>query len=83
MTLDDVREYLAPYGATLDDEGRIVKGDKVLSVAVSIKGKRLHVRGVLADSLLFSGHNAASIGKFVESYWYWEPRKTDTQPTNG
>lgn len=80
MTLDDVREHLAPYGATLDDAGRIVKGDKVLSVAVSIKGRRLHVRGALADSLLFSGHNAASIGKFVESYWYW--RKTDA-PTNG
>lgn len=70
MTLDDVRAALVPYGATLDESGRIVKG-KTLGVAVTVKGKRLHVRDAGNGSLLFSGAGTGSVGVFVESYWYW------------
>ena len=39
--MDKVISALAQYGATLDLQGQIRRGDKILGVCVVIKGKRV------------------------------------------
>lgn len=74
MTRNDIAAALAPYGATLDDDNTIVTREgRRTSVTLTVKGKRLVAEG--HGRKLYTGPAvAASVARFVESYWYWTPR---------
>ena len=67
MAIHEWREALAPYGASVNDEGLITKGDKTLSVKITEKKGRLRYEG--PNGLVASGMPP---GKFVEAFWFWE-----------
>jgi hypothetical protein len=73
VTRDDMSAALAPYGALVDDDGTIVNREgRRTSVALSVKRGRLVAEG--NGRKLYTGPAvAASVARFVESFWYWRP----------
>ena len=73
MTPADITAALSRYGASLDDNHHIVTREgRRTSVALTVKGKRLVAEG--NGRKLYTGPAvAASVARFVESYWYWTP----------
>lgn len=69
-----VKDTLAEYGATLNDEGHIVKGGRVLSVrAVYI---RYRLRFEAGGRLILSGPKTANLVRaFVKQFYFWEKVK--------
>lgn len=64
---------LAPYGAGLDNDGYICRDGRRTSVSLSVKRGRLTAEG--CGHKLYTGPAvAASVARFVESFWYWEVR---------
>lgn len=69
------REALTQYGAALDGEGRITKGDKTLNVRVVEKRGRLRFESYPDGRLIGSGPvTPQAVCDFVESFWFWTKR---------
>lgn len=70
MTRDDARAQVAPYGWSIDDDGRLVRPDGITIRSVLLthhRGKRWQVRAV-SDSrrLLWSGPD---LGRFLADFY--------------
>lgn len=67
-----VARALAAYGATIGEQGAIVRNGKTLAVSVEVRGKRIRFHSTENGRLLASGPiEAASVENFVESFWFW------------
>lgn len=72
MTTDDIKTALSKFGASLNEEGFITKGEKVLSVRPVVAGKRLRFES--NGNLIASGKLSAEfIAQFVTRFWFWRP----------
>lgn len=70
-----VNAALQRYGASLTDDDRIAKGEKVLSVRVEVQKGRLRMVGP-NDNLVASfpaSRVDAGVADFVEKFWFWKP----------
>jgi hypothetical protein len=66
-------EALVPYGARLTEDNRIAKGEKVMSVELSVKGKRLHVTSGGTSLASYPASKLANgVSDFVEKFWFWK-----------
>lgn len=75
MTALDISAALAPYGARLDEDGRIISPiGRNTDVLLTVKRGRLRATSA-TGTLLFSGPaHAAAVEAFVEGFWYWTKR---------
>lgn len=68
--MNNVKNTLANYGASVNEFGNIVKGEKVLSVKVVVKSNRLRFEGM--GQLIASGPNTeAFVNSFVKRFYNW------------
>lgn len=66
-----INETLSMYGATLDENGYILRNNKTLGIKIVEKGNRIRFES--NDKLIGSGPKTSkSICKFVESFWFWK-----------
>ena len=68
-----VGEALAPYDATLDAEGYIVRRNRRLPVRVAVERKRLLFIGANGQALATGTLTGAFVRQFVERFWFWQP----------
>lgn len=75
MTRDDITAALSRYGASLDGENRIItSAGKQTGVTLTVKRGRLTATIPTTGYKLYTGPAIpASVGRFVESFWYWKP----------
>lgn len=72
MTRDDITAALSRYGASLTDDGFICRDGRRLSVSLTVKRGRLVAEG--NGRKLYTGPAIpASVGRFVEGFWFWKP----------
>lgn len=66
---------LRAYGASLSDDGLIIRGEKVLGVRFEIRKGRLRVVAVNGNVLSTypASRCAFGVADFVERFWYWKP----------
>ena len=72
--IEAMRNVLADYGMTLNDEGFFLRPDGKSHFplkAVRVKN-RVQVRHSGSNSLYFTGPFPQGIGNFVERFWYKE-----------
>ena len=68
--MEDVKKALAAYGASLDEDGFIVRQGRT-GIRVVIKHKKLCFMG--GEHLMASGPISASrVESFVENFWFWK-----------
>ena len=67
--MEIVKDALQKYGATLTDDGFIVKGEKVAGIKAVIKGRRLRFES--ADGVLYASGSITEqfVSEFVEKFW--------------
>jgi len=71
--METVVQALAAYGATLSDWGVIIRNGKATGVNVVVRKGRVNFKSTGSGKLLASGPlEAASVERFVESFWFWE-----------
>lgn len=70
--IDKMREVLADYGMTLNDEGFFILSDgKTISKLKAMRVKhRVQVRYHEKNVLYFSGPFPQGLANFVETFWY-------------
>lgn len=63
------------YGATLTDDDRIARGEKVLSVRLDVRKGRLRMLSPTGEPLASypASRLASGVADFVEGFWYWKP----------
>lgn len=66
---------LALYGASLNENGYIQKGAQVLGVRVVAKARRFQYVSNGGSVLATSPATVAGVCDFVESFWFWKPKK--------
>lgn len=68
-----VQSALAAYGVSLGLQGVIVRNEKATGVQVVVKRGRIRFESTGSGRLLASGPvSAATVEKFVESFWFWK-----------
>ncbi len=81
MTPADISAALAPYGARLDEDSRII-GPTGRNTGALLTVKRGQLRAESGSGhLIFSGPaHAAAVEVFVEGFWYWTKRTEEVKP---
>lgn len=73
--MKEIIDGLKEYGATLNNEGFIQKGNKTLSVRFVIVKNRLRAEGAGGVLIASFPIKKSSVKAFVEKFWYWEKVK--------
>lgn len=74
---EELKNALAPYGATITEEGLFQKGNRVIpSVQIKIVKNRLRFENRMTGDLIMSGPvSGRTIVSFVKKFWFWEKVK--------
>lgn len=70
ITMTMISDTLAPYGAHLNDDGYICRGEKT---TIRVIVKRGRIAFMANGRLLETGYiQPSTIENFVESFWFWK-----------
>ena len=70
--IEMIEGALKEYGASINEDGFIKRGEKVLPVRLLISKGRLRAEGKDGNLIASFPVNKSSVSTFVEKFWFWE-----------